>query len=1239
MNEQTSESNILVVDDKPENLRLLSKILKAQGYIVRSLRKGQMVFSSALNSPPDIILLDILMPDMDGYEVCKQLKADERTRDIPIIFISALNQAAGKTRGFDLGGIDYITKPFEEEEVLARVKNHLSLRNILRRLEEKNAQLARAEKNFRRDEERLNALFKFSQMNIPHRELAAMSLEEVICLTRSEVGYLHFVNPDQKTIAFFSWSERTLENCTAVKDSHYPVDAAGVWAECVRERKPVIHNDYAALSCKKGLPEGHFPVRRHMSAPIFDGGQIVAIAGVGNKNDPYDEADVRQLTLFMRSIWEIFQRKRSEERRRRQNRYLNALHQISLELVGQTDLDLDDLLQNILNSAAGLTNVSDGFIYLSDPENDSLKIRFAIGAFSKHIGFCIGPGQGLAGKVFQTGQPLLIEDYRTWEGRVADSAFDLLGFVAGIPLKSEGMVTGVIGIASGREEGSIGAEDIQVLELFAKLASVALNNARLYTTLKNEIGEHRKTGDALRESEALFRFQFEYGNIGIAVTSVEKGWLRVNPKLLGMLGYSESELRRKTWVEMTHPDDLAADTEQYERLLAGEIEAYEIDKRFFRKDKSILEANMTVSCCRNKDGSVRIVVASLQDIMERKRHEEELRKAKEAAEAASLTKSEFLANMSHEIRTPMNSVLGFLELALDDPLLPQVHRNHLNTAHNSAKSLLTLINDILDVSKLESGRLELENTPFDLIRTTEDALRVFRIKAREKGLNLSLEIPPDLPRYYMGDPSRLRQIIVNLVGNALKFTEKGEISVAVSATGRENMLHFSVSDTGIGIPSERVDKIFDPFTQADGSTARRFGGTGLGTTISRQLAELMRGEIWAESEEGKGSSFHFTIRTKPTDVIPESEPECVFSGSGRCFRILVAEDIEENIMLAKIRLGECGHTVIEARNGREAVEAFQKESPDIILMDVHMPETDGLEAARIIREAETDSDHIPIVALTASVMKEEQKKCLEAGMDAVAGKPVDFEELFTLMEQLIPEGAGSPAVGGRRSAVSSQQSAVGSRQSVVGSQQSVVGSQHFEGINIEKGLRIWQDSELYQKALLGFSRDYRDAADKILNSVRAGDRDEAYRIAHALKGVAGNLSITKVYSIVAKLSVALGKKDSAVLIPMIESLAVALNSAVDSIRQLVPEPDYNSEEKPESPKDPGSFQKLRGLFRKLLNSFEEYNPAAAEPFLEELSNSLSQRQTGSIRKEIDRFDFDEAKEKTVRLAADLGIQL
>jgi len=613
---------------------------------------------------------------------------------------------------------------------------------------------------------------------------------------------------------------------------------------------------------------------------------------------------------------------------------------------------------------------------------------------------------------------------------------------------------------------------------------------------------------------------------------------------------------------------------------------------------------------------------------------EKAEQEREAAQRANHSKSEFLANMSHEIRTPMNSILGFLELSLESPEIPQFQKNNLKTAHNSAKSLLTLLNDILDLSKLERGKLELEEQPFDLLKMIRETLAVFEIRCREKGLALCFQSCPDIAHYFMGDSVRLRQILINLVGNAVKFTERGKITVHI-VSYENSMLHFSVSDTGIGIAAEKLDKIFDPFTQADSSTARRFGGTGLGTTISRQLAERMGGQIWVKSQEGKGSVFHFTVRMASTEIRESLSDNCEpVITVRRGFKVLIAEDIEENITLAEIRLEQKGHTVIAARNGIQAVECFQREHPDIILMDVHMPEMDGVEAAKAIRICEremkkqnsplvSDFSPVPIIALTASMMKEEQKVFLESGMNAVVGKPVSFPELFAMMEKLVPQGRG------RITDDTNQKTADCTEKKVM---------PEIRGIDMHKGLQLWQNAGAYKKALLGFSRDYETAAEKMLSLVEKGDREAAWCIAHALKGVSGNLCVTEVFRIADELNSNIREKPYAELRSVIESLVNAMNIAVHFIRQMETEnPEQRTGE--EAEKERPDIAAVQKLFIRLLNACEECDPEAAESVMEQLGRFFSRHQIEPIQQHLDRFDFDKAGEERVKLAQSIGIAL
>ena len=528
----------------------------------------------------------------------------------------------------------------------------------------------------------------------------------------------------------------------------------------------------------------------------------------------------------------------------------------------------------------------------------------------------------------------------------------------------------------------------------------------------------RKSAEiAMRESEARKRAIFEAAMDCIIFIDQSGCIVEFNPCSEQTFGYDRAEVIGKEMTEILVP--AKSRTRLRDNLLGysgegkvGSMLGRRLETPMTRKNGEAFAAEMVTQPIPLTSGAVGFAVF-VRDITQRKMQEEALRKAKEAAEAANRSKGAFLANMSHEIRTPMNAIIGMTELVLDTSLTSE-QREYLEMVLDSSNSLLALLNDILDLSKVEAGKLELEELPFDLRQWFEESIKSMAFRAKQKDLTLQCAVDPEVPEHLIGDWHRLHQVLLNLLANAIKFTDRGGIQVKIRPYRRGERfveLLFEVRDTGIGIPPQKCKTIFQEFEQADNSTKRRYGGTGLGLAICRRLVELMQGRIGVKSVVNEGSVFHFTARFGLQELPdsgpregPAAGPETRESAlDRRPLKILLAEDSPVNQRLAVGLLRRKGHLVTVAANGKQAVEAFRNESFDLVFMDVQMPEMDGFEATETIRAAEEKGQHVPIIAMTAHAMKGDRERCLQSGMDAYLAKPIRARELYEVIAAYTPE--------------------------------------------------------------------------------------------------------------------------------------------------------------------------------------------------------------------------------------------
>ena len=702
-----------------------------------------------------------------------------------------------------------------------------------------------------------------------------------------------------------------------------------------------------------------------------------------------------------------------------------------------------------------------------------------------------------------------------------------------VPIRSGGRMVGVIC------HEHIGPKRRWTLEEQHFAVSVANTLA-----LALEAADRKKVEQALRTSESRLTTTVQNTNIGIWDWDLNSNEVYLSAEWKRQLGYEDHEFSNTfgEWESRIHPDDHDHALNTIELYMSGQMPALELEHRLRHKDGTYRWILTRGTIIKEESTLSSRMVGIHIDVTDRKAAEEVLRQAKDAAEAASRAKSQFLANMSHEIRTPMNGVLGLADLLVRYPL-GEKERQLTQSIHRSGTVLLSIINDILDFSKIEAGKLQLEAVPFDVHRAIREAVELSEPDALKKQLKLSVHIDHGVPMYLLGDPIRLRQIIVNLVSNAIKFTERGTIVVDAvlkdTRHGRYGVV-ISVTDTGIGISPEAQAHIFDAFSQADGSTTRKYGGTGLGLAIVKQLVTMMGGIIELQSRQGEGSCFQFTAYFKACDECIQMPPNSL-AQTGRHTamaetwrpidaapaRILLVEDnpVNREVACGMLEMLHC--QIDTAENGREALDATAKTDYALVLMDCQMPEMDGLTATKLIRAREVERAthdkntgnlscrHLPIVALTAHAMQGDREQCLSVGMDDYLTKPFTLVQIEQVLSRWLPNWSTGQLGRQEVPASSAAQEAMGSQSAVahqLSHQTAEAGTAVIDQAALA-GIRALQrpgQPDLVVRVLSSYLETSRDIVKRIRAAVESQNAVELRAAAHRLKSSSAQLGASAV---------------------------------------------------------------------------------------------------------------------------------
>lgn len=941
---------ILLVDDRQENLLALEVILSNENYDLVKAISGKEALKILMEQQDfALILMDALMPIMDGFETAELIRQSKKLKYIPIIFLTAeLNAFDNIFKGYQTGAVDYMLKPLSSEILKAKVAVFVDMyrknQELLDRDEKLNALNSELEKNIqhlKESEEQITTIFKNAPDGV---------------ITINEKGIVLTWNPQAETL--FGWKEQEVLGKTLteiiIPERYRERHEKGMQQFLKTGDGPVLNKPIEVSALKKNANE--FPIELKISA--------------SKTNDHH---------IFIGFIRDISERKKSEELLKKSNdRFLkifdsNPIGMTLSEIKTNKITYVNKLFCTLFgySSEEVIGHTSDELKLIS-PEESARLVTLILGYLKEDR--TVAELQSLSA---EETEKLLIK---------LNEAMDKRGFE----------------VQYTRKNG-------ELFSAFVSYKIVEIDNKRYTITSYKDITERKKNEEILnKKTQQLIEAQ-QLAHIGSWEWDIITNKIEWSDELYRIFGLDpqEFEANYESFLKYIHPEDKEYVNNVIQQAYKDH-KSFSFFHRLILRDGTLRTVSGKGNVFTDSNGNIIRMTGTAQDITKQKQAEEQAilliedkNKAERAAlvaEEAAKSKQQFLSNMSHEIRTPMNAIVGFTKVLLETDL-NEKQKEYLNAIKVSGDCLIVLINDILDLAKVNAGKIEYEHTPFRLNTAINSALLLFDAKIKESNLELIKHYDDSIPEVLMGDPIRLRQIILNLISNAVKFTTKGSITVNVQLVKEdaENAtVKLSVIDTGIGISENKIEKIFDSFQQETSKTTRLFGGTGLGLAIVKQLVEGQHGEITVKSKVGEGSSFSIIMNFKKTKIKIEPESEVdngvkLINGV-KNVKVLVAEDIMLNQRLMKVILEEFGFEVEIAGNGKIAIEKLQKNKYDVILMDVQMPEMNGIEATEYIRN--NINSRIPIIALTADVTTLDAEKCKNLGMNDYLSKPIDSKLLF-----------------------------------------------------------------------------------------------------------------------------------------------------------------------------------------------------------------------------------------------------